>query len=100
MAGKYASARDEKLHTLVLDGMAADTVGDVSTWGHIYDGIADLDADEVARLGLTGDVPAGKWWIVCENSDGFIDVDEFDTAEQYADAIRSLEADYAEFEGS
>ncbi|MFZ2240588.1 MAG: hypothetical protein WAV90_13825 [Gordonia amarae] len=98
MAGKYASTRDEELHGLVIGGMSSDTVGDVQTWGCIYDGLAGLDADALARNGLSGVVPAGKWWIVCENSDGFVTVDQLDSAQEYAAAIASLEAEFDAFE--
>lgn len=107
MPGKYDSPRDELLHRIVLDGRADDTVGDVQTWGQIYDGLSGLPrqsiqddfGDVLDELGLSAEAfPDGASWIVCENSDGLISVDEFATEADYQEAINALENDYAEFE--
>lgn len=107
MTGKYDSSRDEVLHRIVLDGSSDDTIGDVQTWGHIYDGLRELPrqtirdgyADVLTELGVSLEqFPEGASWIICEDRDGFITVDEFSSESEYHEAINDLEREYAEFE--
>lgn len=98
--------RDEVLHRIVLDGVADDTVGDVQTWGHIYDGLRELSRQSIrdgyagvlTELGVSVEqFPDGSSWIVCEDRDGFIDVDQFSSVSDYQAAISNLEREYDEF---
>jgi hypothetical protein len=103
---KFASARDEALYQLTLDG-TAETIGDVSTWDSIYLGLGKLTRDELTThhssvLAETGaslsDFADGAFWIVREDDNGFVTIAEYASESEYRAALDDLETQWAAFE--
>lgn len=78
MIGKFNSLRDQVVFKHSLDG-CGETIGDVNDYGLHHTFVADL---------------YGRHYIVTEDSQGFVDVESFDTTftDHNGDVWRSAEA--------
>lgn len=104
--GKFNSARDEVLYQLTLDG-TAETIGDVNAWGQIHLGLGEVTRAELsaeysgllAGAGASlGDFPDGQYWIVTEDSNGFVSTASFSSESGYRAELEAAAARWAAFE--
>lgn len=103
--GKFSSCADEALWTATLDG--CESTGDSTTYG-LWAGLVPVDMPHEwlkrsRSLSATYDdaevlVPGG-WYIVTEQSSGFVDVDHFATEDEARAVFGFYEAAYAAWEG-
>lgn len=105
--GRFDTATTEVLYRLTLDG-TAETIGDVSTWGEIHFGLGRVTCDELntnfsdllAESGVAAeDFPDNTFWIVNDDSYGFVDADGFSDEKSYRAAMDALERRWEEFDG-
>lgn len=106
--GKFASRTDEVLYRLTLDG-PDEIIGDVNTWGAIHLGLgrvtrnelATQHADVLAEVGVSAeDIPDGRFWIVKEDDQGFVDTTAYATESAYTAALEEYERAFSEFEAA
>ena len=72
------------LHEWATSGAADDEAGDVQAGGHFYGFV--LTPDEALALGVK------RWLTICEDSDGFVELDEYDSPAQYRKVLADAAA--------
>ena len=106
--GKFDTSTTEVLYRITLDG-TAETIGDVSTWGEIHFGLGRITRDELtthftdllAEAGVTAeDFPDGTFWIVNEDSYGFVGASSFGDEKSYRAALDDHERLWLAFDNA